>query len=323
MRCRKTATRARSVGCSRSGEPTWRSRSISRTCSGTSFGPAGARGRPLRPAAGARRPRRRATASSSPGSASSRDAGCSGRGSATSPARRPRLVVVHGFSSLLIEGHLPVEAGEAVLALFGRLVLTDEAFATFAAALEAERARGAACWTPTRSSSAPGSPGWSPPPSWPTPAAGSSLRRPGARGRSLGGQAFWSFGGLFLVDSPEQRRMRHQGLARPRPGRTGWAPRGFDRAARTTGRAGGPRPTSTSPPARSAPGCTAGRAVLPGRRLGRARRLPRRRPRQLGAPLPRHLGHRARGRGAVRAPGARGASTPAASSSGSATGSTR
>src|SRR5205085_954408 len=25
--------------------------------------------------------------------------------------------------------------------------------------------------------------------------------------QSLGGQAFWSFGGLFLVDSPEQRRM--------------------------------------------------------------------------------------------------------------------
>ena len=24
----------------------------------------------------------------------------------------------------------------------------------------------------------------------------------------LGGQAFWSFGGLFLVDSPEQRRLR-------------------------------------------------------------------------------------------------------------------
>src|SRR5579862_5827264 len=24
---------------------------------------------------------------------------------------------------------------------------------------------------------------------------------------SLGGQAFWSFGGLFFVDSPEQRRM--------------------------------------------------------------------------------------------------------------------
>src|SRR5919199_3214808 len=26
--------------------------------------------------------------------------------------------------------------------------------------------------------------------------------------QSLGGQAFWSFGGLFLVDSPEQRRLR-------------------------------------------------------------------------------------------------------------------
>ena len=26
--------------------------------------------------------------------------------------------------------------------------------------------------------------------------------------QSLGGQAFWSFGGLFLIDSPEQRRMR-------------------------------------------------------------------------------------------------------------------
>ena len=24
---------------------------------------------------------------------------------------------------------------------------------------------------------------------------------------SLGGQAFWSFGGLFLVNSPEQRRL--------------------------------------------------------------------------------------------------------------------
>lgn len=26
--------------------------------------------------------------------------------------------------------------------------------------------------------------------------------------QALGGQAFWSFGGLFFVDSPEQRRMR-------------------------------------------------------------------------------------------------------------------
>ena len=28
--------------------------------------------------------------------------------------------------------------------------------------------------------------------------------------QSLGGQAFWSFGGLFFVDSPEQRRMKIQ-----------------------------------------------------------------------------------------------------------------
>jgi hypothetical protein len=38
----------------------------------------------------------------------------------------------------MVEGHLPVEAGEPVLALFGRLVLTDAAFATFAEALQAQ-----------------------------------------------------------------------------------------------------------------------------------------------------------------------------------------
>jgi AcrR family transcriptional regulator len=43
--------------------------------------------------------------------------------------------LVHGFSSLLVDGFLPLEAGEGVLTLFGRLVMTDEAFATFAAAI--------------------------------------------------------------------------------------------------------------------------------------------------------------------------------------------
>jgi hypothetical protein len=47
--------------------------------------------------------------------------------------------LVHGFSSLAVEGHLPVEAGEAVLVLFGRLVLTEPAFGAFAAALEQQR----------------------------------------------------------------------------------------------------------------------------------------------------------------------------------------
>src|SRR3954470_2783450 len=43
--------------------------------------------------------------------------------------------LVHRFSSLLVDGFLPLEAGAPVLALFGRLVLTDTAYATFAAAI--------------------------------------------------------------------------------------------------------------------------------------------------------------------------------------------
>ena len=38
-------------------------------------------------------------------------------------------------------------------------------------------------------------------------------------GASLGGQAFWSLGGLFLVDSPEQRRLGIKDSPRARPGR--------------------------------------------------------------------------------------------------------
>ena len=45
--------------------------------------------------------------------------------------------LVHGFSSLVVDGFLPVEAGEGLLVLFGRLVLTDEAYATFAATIGA------------------------------------------------------------------------------------------------------------------------------------------------------------------------------------------
>ena len=50
----------------------------------------------------------------------------------------------------------------------------------------------------------------------------------------------------------------------------------------------------------------AGHALAPQPGLARARRLPRRRPRQLGAALPHHLGHGPRRGGALRAPGARG-----------------
>jgi len=37
---------------------------------------------------------------------------------------------------------------------------------------------------------------------------------------SMGGQAWWSFGGLFLVDSPEQRRMGIQDSTGRVAGRT-------------------------------------------------------------------------------------------------------
>ena len=78
---------------------------------------------------------------------------------------------------------------------------------------------------------------------------------------NLGGQAFWSFGGLFLVGSPEQRRTGiKDSFELARQDWLGSA--GFDRgiddpAARTTGPTGGPRRTWTSPRVRSGPGCTA------------------------------------------------------------------
>ena len=77
--------------------------------------------------------------------------------------------------------------------------------------------------------------------------------------------------------------------------RTGWARAGFDRDARTTGRGGGPRPTSTSRPARSGPWLHAqGVRFFPV--VGWAERggYLADGPRQLGAALPHHLGHRAR-----------------------------
>jgi AcrR family transcriptional regulator len=48
--------------------------------------------------------------------------------------------LVHGFSSLVVDGMLPLEAGEPLLMLFGRLVLTDDAYATFSDAVAAQAA---------------------------------------------------------------------------------------------------------------------------------------------------------------------------------------
>src|SRR4029079_18072924 len=90
---------------------------------------------------------------------------------------------------------------------------------------------------------------------------------------NIGGQAYWSFGGLFFVDSPEQRRLgikdSHE-LGPPDrtgggggwasrtvtswPFRTGWAPRGST-GRRTTGRGSGRMPTWISRRGRSAVGC--------------------------------------------------------------------
>ena len=65
---------------------------------------------------------------------------------------------------------------------------------------------------------------------------------------NLGGQAFWSFGGIFLVDSPEQRRMRVKAPS-SWPGTTGRAaPDSTASTTKTSGRRNGPAPTSSSPP---------------------------------------------------------------------------
>ena len=64
------------------------------------------------------------------------------------------------------------------------------------------------------SSSAPAWPGSPPPPRSPTPGERVLLLDQEPE-QSLGGQAFWSLGGLFLVDSPEQRRMGIKDSPRP------------------------------------------------------------------------------------------------------------
>jgi predicted oxidoreductase len=61
---------------------------------------------------------------------------------------------------------------------------------------------------------------------------------------NLGGQAYWSFGGLFLVNTPEQRRLRVKDSFELAWG--DWT--------RTVGRCAGPVPTSSSPRVRSGPG---------------------------------------------------------------------
>ena len=139
--------------------------------------------------------------------------------------------------------------------------------------------------------------------------------------QSLGGQAFWSFGGLFLVDSPEQRRMGIKDSRRP--GLAGLAGQRRVRPARGPLAAAVGRGLRRLRRRREA-GLAArdGPAAVPGGRLGRARRRRGRRARQLGAAVPHHLGHRPRRGRAVRAAGARRPPTRAWSRSVSGTAST-
>ena len=139
--------------------------------------------------------------------------------------------------------------------------------------------------------------------------------------QSLGGQAFWSLGGLFLVDSPEQRRMRirdsrelalaglaRHGRLRPARGRVA-APLG-----RGLRRLGGRREARLAARERD--------PLPPERRLGGARRPARRRARQLGAALPHHAGAPARACWSRSSPRCARPSATGSSSSASATAST-
>ena len=88
-------------------------------------------------------------------------------------------------------------------------------------------------------------------------------------------------------------------------------------------RGAGRKPMSSSPPARSGLAACAGHALVSGGRLGRARRALARWPRQFGAALSRHLGHRARRCRAVRARVRAGVAERARRAASSATASTR
>ena len=140
--------------------------------------------------------------------------------------------------------------------------------------------------------------------------------------QSLGGQAWWSFGGLFFVGSAEQRRLRvHDSVDLAWQDWLGTA--GFDRPEDEWPRQWARAYVEWAAGEKQAWLAVHGALRHPDRRLGRARRLPRQRPRQQRAAVPRHLGHRARGRRAVRAAGQGGGRHGAASRSSSGTGSTR
>ena len=122
---------------------------------------------------------------------------------------------------------------------------------------------------------------------------------------SLGGQAFWSFGGLFFVDSPEQRRLRIRD-SRDLALQDWLGSAGFDRAEDHWPRRWAEAYVDFAAGEKRAWLRAAGPEDFPDRRLGRARRISCNRPRQFGAALSCHLGHRPGRDRAVRAARARG-----------------
>ena len=110
---------------------------------------------------------------------------------------------------------------------------------------------------------------------------------------NLGGQAFWSFGGLFFVDSPEQRRLGiHDSHELALQDWLGTA--GFDRPEDHWPRQWAHAYVDFAAGEKRSWLRERGPADVRARRLGRTRRIRRPRARQLGAALPHHLGHRAR-----------------------------
>ena len=153
-------------------------------------------------------------------------------------------------------------------------------------------------WTPTSSWWAPGSPASSPPPSWPRPAAGSwsssrSPRRPSAA-RRTGRSAGCSSSTPPSSGAPASATRLDLAL-QDWLGSAGFDRDVDDRREDFWARQLGERLRASSPPGRSAPGCTgSGVRFFPvvgwAERGGHARR----RARQLGAPVPRRVGHRHR-----------------------------
>jgi len=115
---------------------------------------------------------------------------------------------------------------------------------------------------------------------------------------NVGGQAFWSFGGLFFVDSPEQRRLgirdSHELALQD------WLGTAGSTGQRTIGRGSGARLRRLCRGGKAQLASRTRAADLPRRRLGRAGRLRRTRSRQLSAALPHHLGDRASDRRRLR-----------------------